>query len=175
MREVRIYLLLFLSTCFVISSTNLFAQNMKPVNYTTWWKKIDSLIEKKGLHKSALTEVNKLFTAAVADKQEVQQVKALVYRLQLQETLEEFSDTLAITTFQEAAKTANPTSAAVLHALLASYYTTYYNNHRWELYGQTATRNFQKENIRSWGIEDFHQAINAEFDAALAQKQPFTI
>lgn len=167
MRQIcSCFVVFFLITCF---TTPLIAQKMPATNYTSWWTKIDSLVGKKGLYRSGLTEIDKLYKKAVAEKQEAQQIKALVYRLELQETLEEFSDTLAVTALERAAANSKGATNAIFHAILADYYTTYYNNHRWELYEQTATRNYQKENIRSWGANDFHLAIRKEYTAALQQ------
>jgi hypothetical protein len=54
--------------------------------YDPEWKLIDSLMNKKNLPKSALTEVNKVYAAAKKDRQEAQWVKAIIYRNHLQET-----------------------------------------------------------------------------------------
>ncbi|ULQ52822.1 alpha-2-macroglobulin family protein [Flavihumibacter fluvii] len=167
MRQTTGILIFFFISVFFSSA--IYAQNMKPANYTSWWTRIDSLVQKKGLYRSALTEVNKLYKKAVAEKQEAQQIKALVYRMELQEQLEEFSDTLVIAAYKKASASTKGATSAIFHSLLADYYNTYYNNHRWELYDQTATRNYQKENIRSWGVADFHEAISNEFTAALKE------
>ena len=41
-----------------------------PFPYEKTWKKIDSLMQKKGLPKSALEEVNKLYAAAKKEKKD---------------------------------------------------------------------------------------------------------
>ncbi len=38
-------------------------------------------------------------------------------------------------------------------------YWNYFQNNRWKLYGRTQTIQFSKEDIATWGIEDFHTKI----------------
>lgn len=152
----------------VFFTTTLSAQTMQ-TNYTEWWKKIDSLIEKKGLYRSALGEVEKLYRKAITEKQDAQQVKALVYKLDILEELEEFSDTLAIRTLQQESTSGSATRNAIIQVLLADYYRDYYSNNRWEILDQTNTRNYQKTSVRTWGPADFQQAIDAAYQEALKQ------
>ncbi|MBZ5857366.1 alpha-2-macroglobulin family protein [Flavihumibacter profundi] len=164
------FLLLCLSSFYILLPATLSAQTIKPANYTQWWKKIDSLTQQKGLYRSALTEIKALYKKAVTEKQEAQQVKALVYRLEIQEQLEEFSDTLAIAELNKAANQSKGATGAIFHTLLADYYKNYFDQHSWEIMGQATTRNYTKENIRSWGAADFHAAISSEFNAALKEE-----
>jgi dTDP-D-glucose 4,6-dehydratase len=55
--------------------------------YTKEWKRIDSLIEKTGLIKTALKETNNIYTLAKKENNEVQVIKALVYRMSLNDQL----------------------------------------------------------------------------------------
>src|SRR4030095_15702069 len=58
-------------------------------SYDKAWNKIDSLILVKGLTASALTEVNKLYTRAKTEKNNGQQIKALLYQIGLAALKEE--------------------------------------------------------------------------------------
>jgi uncharacterized protein YfaS (alpha-2-macroglobulin family) len=159
---------LFLATSFLlILFSDISAQQVKPSRYIDWWKKIDTLVQIKGLYRSALTEVNALYKKASVEKEDAQVIKALVYRLEIQDQLEEFSDTMTIAALQKEIRISKPVPAAILHTLLAEYYKELYNHNRWEIYERTTTINFQKENIRSWGAVDFHNAIRHEFKQAL--------
>src|SRR5687767_3253751 len=80
----KLYLLI--SCCVVLSA--LMGQN-KPNDYKAAWKKIDSLIHKRGLTESALTEVNKIYTLAKKEKNDPQIIKALLFRMNLQQMKEE--------------------------------------------------------------------------------------
>src|SRR5580704_9923890 len=69
----------------LLSGTGQIKQN----DFIEAWKKIDSLINKQGLTQSALAEVNKLYGFAKKDNNEVQVVKALIYRIDLEEKQED--------------------------------------------------------------------------------------
>jgi uncharacterized protein (UPF0335 family) len=56
--------------------------------YVTDWKKIDSLVN-KGLPKSALAEVRKVYEKARKEGQDAQVIKALVYQMGLQQQTRE--------------------------------------------------------------------------------------
>ncbi len=72
---------LVLATLFLFTAT----AQQKMNNYDKAWKKIDSLIEQKGLPTSALTEVNKLYALAQQEKNDAQLIKALIYRAALRD------------------------------------------------------------------------------------------
>ena len=57
--------LILLNLLFVICSLS---AQQKMTNYDERWKKVDSLSLKKGLTKSALAEVNKIYTMAKKEK-----------------------------------------------------------------------------------------------------------
>ncbi|KIC90716.1 hypothetical protein OI18_22720 [Flavihumibacter solisilvae] len=144
--------------------------NAQATNYDYWWKRIDSLVTERGLYKTALLQVDGLYKKAIAEKAEAQQVRAIVYRIDLMEQLEEYSDTLAVQRLRKEALTAGGAKKALLHTLLADYYLHYYNRYRWQIYDRTRTVGYQKENIRTWGVADFHQAIAREYHTALANR-----
>ena len=60
-------------------------------SYDEKWKKIDSLMKGKGLTRSASVEVDQVYQIAKKEHNEVQAIKALIYRIYLNETLEENS------------------------------------------------------------------------------------
>ncbi|HNA17378.1 MAG TPA: hypothetical protein PK678_12695, partial [Ferruginibacter sp.] len=60
-------------------------------DYTAEWKKAEGL-EKKGLTKSAQAEVSKIFSLAVKDNNDVQQIKAAMILIGYRRILDEDSD-----------------------------------------------------------------------------------
>src|SRR5690349_7394432 len=84
MKPVRLILIITLLAIFY--SSKLTAQVK---NYETQWKKVNELIEKKNLPKSALEEVKTIYTLAKKERQEAQVVKALIYMTSLQEQTRE--------------------------------------------------------------------------------------
>jgi hypothetical protein len=145
----------FLSFPFI----NLCAQNKK-LTYTDKWKKIDSLITKKGLTQSALQEVSNIYISAKKEKNDAQVIKALLYRMNLQQAKQEDAEKNSINELDKEMKTVSDPAKSILTSILAESYWTYFQQNRWKFYDRTATVNFRKDDINTWGIDDFHKRIS---------------
>src|SRR5687768_1077769 len=74
-----------------------------PDNYGKQWQKIDSL-ENKGLPKSALEIVNKIYAQAKAEKNAAQFIKAIIHRMKFEQYIEEYSLEKALNKLNEEVK-----------------------------------------------------------------------
>lgn len=164
---IKKVLFLALSTLFLFTAT----AQQKMTTYDKAWKKIDSLIQQKGLPASALTEVNKLYAQAQKENNHAQLIKALIYRAQLRDIKEEEPRQATIRELEaEAAKAVEP-ARSILQNLTASLYWGYFQQNRWQLYNRTATVNFNKTDIATWGIDDFHKKISELYLASLKNEK----
>lgn len=143
----------------IFFTVQLFAQT----NYDAQWKKIDELIEKKNLPKSALAEVKKVYSLAKKQKNEAQIIKSLIYMNGLQEDTREDNGIESIKDIEKELPTAKEPALSILKSLLANLYWNYFSNNRYNLYERTNTTNFSKTDIATWGIEDFHRKITELF------------
>jgi hypothetical protein len=130
--------------------------------YDAAWKKVEGIIE-KGLPKSALEEVRKIYAWAKTDRSDAQLIKAAWYLGSLQQETRENSELLAIAEIEKELSTAKEPVASVFKSMLAGMYLNYYQKHRWELYSRTETRDFKKEDIATWSAGDFHARISSLF------------
>ena len=164
---IKKVLFLALSTLFLFTAT----AQQKMNTYDKAWKKIDSLIQQKGLPASALTEVNKLYAQAQKENNHAQLIKTLIYRAQLRDIKEEEPQQSTIRELEaEAAKAAEP-ARSILQNLTASMYWNYFQQNRWQLYDRTATVNFNKTDIATWGVDDFHKKIGELYLASLKNEK----
>ena len=69
-----------LSLIFLLMTASLNISAQQPNDYSKNWKTVEGF-EKKGLTKSALQEVMKIFQLATASGNETQQVKASMYQM----------------------------------------------------------------------------------------------
>ncbi|HYC27214.1 MAG TPA: alpha-2-macroglobulin, partial [Chitinophagaceae bacterium] len=53
----------------------------------------------------------------------------------------------------------------------AGNYWFYFQQHRWQIYDRTATVNFNKTDVATWGIEDFHHKISELYLASVKQEK----
>ena len=145
-----------LSLFFCLSILIAEAQQSKETTYTATYKIIDSLILKEQLTKTAIDKVDQLYKKAVAEKQEAEQIKALVYKADLENEITEqgFNNTLSI--FKGALKkSSSPVMQAVLHTIIAKKYNDYYAKHKWTLL-----------NRKNWNSNAFKDSIEMHFKAA---------
>ncbi|HEY4156330.1 MAG TPA: MG2 domain-containing protein, partial [Puia sp.] len=129
-----------------------------PFPYEKTWKRIDSLIQKKGLSKSALEEVNKLYAAAKKEKQEAQWVKAVIYRQQLLGTVDEDINRSRLQG-EEEIRLAPPRVSAWLKSLEAEQLYDYLRQNRYRLSDRTEVQNDSSEDMGTWTAGKLNKKI----------------
>jgi hypothetical protein len=150
----------FLFILIISSLFSMSANSQTPIkNYEAAWKKVEDFTE-KGLPKSALEEVKKIYTLAKKEKQDAQVIKALVYMTGLQSENREDNQVFSISEVEKEIITAKEPVSSILKSLSAEMYWNYYQNNRWKLYNRTATDKFIKTDIATWTAEDFHKRIS---------------
>ncbi len=143
---------------FSLFTMNSFSQN--PIkNYEKEWKAIEAFVS-KGLPKSALTEVKKLYNLAKKENQDAQVIKTLVYMTTLQTENREDNEVFSVGEIEKEITVSKEPVTSVLKSLLAGMYWNYFQQHRWQMYDRTKTANFKKEDIATWDAEDFHKKIS---------------
>ncbi|HEY4147369.1 MAG TPA: alpha-2-macroglobulin, partial [Chitinophagaceae bacterium] len=145
-----------------------FAQQ-KSSNYNALWKIADTLIFSKGLPKSALAQVNTIYALAKKEKQEAQAIKALVYRVSLQEMVEEDADTKSLRLLENEINTSSEPSKSILYSILAFKYRVYLEQSRWKN-NRTNTKNIPKNDFLTWTNDDFYTKIDGLYKLSLQNK-----
>ena len=100
------------------------------------WKKIDALLAKEQTA-TAAPLVEKIYQQAKRQNDAPAYVRALLYKIRLLSTKENDADEKAIALLEKDLKTAQFPARPILHSLLASLYSAYYNEHRYQLYERT--------------------------------------
>lgn len=140
------------------------------MNYDSAWKKVDELINKKGLPQSAMVEVDKIYAAAKKANNQGQLLKALVYQAQLSGSASDDATTAIKKIEGEIAGAAFP-AKQVLQSLAGDLYWQYFQNNRWNLYDRTNTTAFDKEDIATWTMDDFHKKIGELYLSSLGEEK----
>jgi uncharacterized protein YfaS (alpha-2-macroglobulin family) len=139
----------------------------KKYYYETAWKKVEDYLS-KGLPKSAMEEVDKIYTQAKKENEEAQQVKALVYKSQLIQQVEENDWFKNVQSLEKETAAAKEPARQILHSISADLYYNYFQNQRWKIYDRSNTINFVKDDPETWTKEDFHRIIISHYEASLA-------
>lgn len=139
--------------------------------YSAEWKKVDSLINKRGLTRSALEQVQVIYNRAKKENNTQQVIKALVYRLGLEQNIQEDGLIKNIADLEKEVAAAAEPAKSILRSLQAEAYWDYFQQHRWQLYERTQTVNFDKTDIATWGVADFHRKISELYLASISAEQ----
>jgi len=161
---------LLLTTCTLFSILISYAQTPS-LTYDQKWSLVDSLLNKKGLIQSAMAEVNSIYARARKEKNEPQQIKALIYRSILYSRSQENAELTTIQELDSAVLLAQQPSRSILQNLLAGVYQQYFQNHEWQLYNRSKTVGFVKKDIATWSADDFDNTISALYLASLKDEQ----
>lgn len=161
--------LVFGLALFLVGNT-LLAQSYDTA-FSKQWIEIDSLIGMSNLPKSALIKVKEVYNLAEKKSNKVHQVKALLYRIALENNITETDINRSTAALQEELnKNKDADIQSLLHVLISKQYQEYFNNHQWQLYQRSNTSAIKKEDILSWSVDDFLQAIETEYTLSLKNK-----
>ncbi|MFS8082319.1 MAG: MG2 domain-containing protein, partial [Ginsengibacter sp.] len=162
------YLLLSATFCLLLSFFHisiLNAQN-KMGNYSSEWKKVEDL-QKKGLTKSALAQVNTIYLSAKRSGNDPQIIKSLLFKILFNQNLVEDANEKSIDSFQlEIAKAKEP-AKSILQSITAQLYWNYFQQNRYKLYQRTNTVNFDKKDIVTWTAADIHKKIGELYESSI--------
>ena len=143
------------------------ANAQEPISYySSEWKKVDDLVS-KGLTKSALAEVDKIYKTAKKNKYDPQVIKSLLFKITLQQNIEEDAPAKSIDTLEKEIATAKEPSKSILESITAQVYLNYFQQNRYKLYSRTNTVDFNKKDIATWTADDLHKKIGELYLASL--------
>ena len=151
-------------------SQNALAQQVD-TSYSREWLDIDTTLSLNQLPRTALDKVNLLYQKALKANLGPQQLKCILYKMTLEELVNERVDLSAIRVLnKEIELQKDPLTRMVLHTLFAKQLFRYYEDNRWTI----QNRNQQgvaptSGDISRWGSNDFDNAIRLAYKKALLQ------
>jgi uncharacterized protein YfaS (alpha-2-macroglobulin family) len=131
--------------------------NSNDDDFKKLWKTADSLIE-KGLTKSALDAVGKIYTKAVKEDNAPQLIKTVMYKVRLTSQMEESFLEKSIAELNQELKISKFPATPVLHSITASLYWQYYQNNRWKILDRSTGVNGKPEDLSTWNRQQLMSA-----------------
>jgi uncharacterized protein YfaS (alpha-2-macroglobulin family) len=151
------------------SFSNVNAQK-KSSDFSSQWKKIEQL-QKKGLTKSALSEVENIYSSAKKDNNQPQIIKTLLFKINLQQNIVEDASAKSIDSIENEIAIAKEPAKSILKSIAAQLYWNYLQQNRYKLYQRTNTTNFDKKDIATWTSDELNQKISELFLASLKNEK----
>ena len=115
---------------FLFLFQNLHAQNMNQTYYSKKWKTVEEFF-KKGLNKSAQTEIESILKTAKTENNTEQTIKALCNLRVSMKDRDEKSGVNNIKFFESELKEAKFPTKQILQSMLGDLYWKYYEDNRW--------------------------------------------
>src|SRR5665647_1261772 len=142
----------------------------KPMdNYFSQKKKVEEF-QKKGLTKSALTEVEKIYSSAKKKNNDPQIIKALLYKITLNQNIKEDASLKSIDTLEIEIASSKEPAKSILQSITAQMYLNYFQQNRYKIYQRTNTVGFDKKDIATWTADDLHKKIGELYLASINDK-----
>lgn len=154
-------------------STQPNTNNLIIKNYATYdadWKAVEKM-EQKGLGNSVVSKVDSILFKALAEENSAQIFKALAYRSKYYHQLIEESSLKIFNQYEEHIANATFPLKQILHSAAAELYYQYYQANRWEFQSRTTTQNFNKQDIRTWSLDDILAQVDQHYQQSLTQQE----
>ncbi|MBS1512558.1 MAG: alpha-2-macroglobulin [Bacteroidetes bacterium] len=135
-------------------------------DYAENWKKVEAL-EKKGLPKSALKEVTNIYSLAVKDNNDAQQIRSAIFQIYYRAKIEEDADRYNVFFADTLITKAKAPAKNILISMQAEMYWRYLQDHRWQIYGRTILKNEVSKDLSTWSIDQLIQTISKLYQASL--------
>ncbi|HNU87482.1 MAG TPA: MG2 domain-containing protein, partial [Ferruginibacter sp.] len=157
----KILLVIFLLT--VISAVTM---SQSKNEYAANWKKVEEL-EKKGLTKSALQEVLKIYSLSIKDNSDAQQIKCCMYQVKYRNMLDEDSPENNIFFVDTLIAKAKAPAKNILQSMQAEMFWQYLQNNRWKFYDRSKLAEEKSKDISTWSIDKLYATISKLYKASL--------
>ncbi|MEO8861250.1 MAG: MG2 domain-containing protein, partial [Ginsengibacter sp.] len=153
---------------FFYSASTVYGQKATS-DYKEQWSQVDALVL-KGLTKSAVNAVDKIYAISKRQKNDPQIIKALLYKFKLQQNIEEDSDVKSIDSIEMEINKAKEPARSIMESIAAQMYWNYFQQNRYKIYNRTNTQSFNKKDIATWTADDLHAKITDLYLASTKDK-----
>lgn len=159
---------LFFVLCLGIFAGCLMGLSEENYDFDKAWIEIDSLWQER-LPKSMEAKVDLLYEAAFREDKTDQQVKALMYKLRVINSIEEVYAGKAINKAQEYLDVAKFPTKSVLHSIMAQLYWAYYLQNRSRFANRSEVINFDRDDISTWDLKTIIKESIKHFTMSLSE------
>jgi len=134
------------------------------------WKQVDSLSD-VGLPKSAMTIVEKIYSASKSGNDLPQFTKAVLYKIKLNSFFREDFLAGTINDLENEVKHSQQPSKQILQSILAEVYAKYYQNNQYRFNDRSRLDNIKADSIQTWDMNAIMNAIYKNYLASLNDEQ----
>ena len=131
------------------------------------WKSVEEAI-KKGLPKTAITNLEPIIQGAIKDRAYAEAVKAIGERIALEGNIQGNKPEEKITRLEAEIAKAPKEMVPLMDTLLAEWYWHYFQQNKWRFMQRTATAAQPGKDFTTWDLPRLFAEIDKQFQKALA-------
>lgn len=165
MKSIRSHFGMFLAIILLSVSQQSFS-SAADADFEQQWKAVDELFQ-KGLPKSAAEKIVEIRAQAIAQQNQPQLLKTIIYQFKVIEQTLENPLPASIAFANEQFKLLNAPSKAVLHTMLAELYTGFYQQNRYRLLERQYSTPTADEDLMLWNLDQLRDTIRKHYDKSL--------
>lgn len=171
MKSIRKQLGTFLAIILLAISPSGFSSVAK-TSFEKEWKAIDQLFQ-KGLPKSAAEKIAEIRTQAIAQDNQVQLLKTIIYQFKVLEQTEENPIPVSIEFAKAQLNLLDAPSKAVLHTLIADLYSSFYQQNRYRLLERQYATPAPGNDLMLWNLDQLRDTIQNQYKKSLPELVSF--
>ncbi|MBF0118188.1 MAG: hypothetical protein HQK79_05080 [Desulfobacterales bacterium] len=168
MKKSIIFLLFFIIPFTLIQSEGK-SMSDDNFNYESLWQEVNDSI-KKGLPKSTLSLLEKIYSNAKKNKNTSESIKGLIYKCYYLQQVEEDTLVKIQKELNDELKSSEFPMNAVLNSMMAEIYWNYYLNNRWKFLDRTNAANFNIDDMRTWDLKKIVEKVMEHYDKSIENK-----
>ena len=134
------------------------------------WQQVEDAI-KKGLPKTAITNLEPIIQGALKDKAYAEAVKAIGEKIALEGNIQGNKPEEKITRLEAEIAKAPKEMVPLMDTLLAEWYWQYFQQNRWRFMQRTATAAQPGKDFTTWDLPRLFAEIDKQFQKALAAEK----
>ena len=134
------------------------------------WKQVEEAI-KKGLPKTAITNLEPIIQGALKDRAYAEAVKAIGQKIALEGNIQGNKPEEKITRLEAEIAKAPKEMVPLMDTLLAEWYWQYFQQNRWRFMQRTATAEPPGKDFTTWDLPRLFREIDRQFQKALAAEK----
>ena len=131
------------------------------------WKQVDEAA-KKGLPKTAIAKLEPIIEGAIKEEKWAEAIKAIGRKVALEGNIQGNKPEEKITRMRAEIDQAPEQMKPVMEAILAHWYWHYFQQNRWRFMRRTRTAAPPSEDFTTWDLPRLFDAIDNQFERALA-------
>lgn len=141
-------------------------------NFEKEWKAVDQLFQ-KGLPKSAAEKIDEIRAQAIAQQNQPQLLKTIIYQFKVIEQTEENPLPTSIDFAKAQFELLDAPSTAVLHTLIAELYSSFYQQNRYRLLERQYAPPAPGNDLMLWNLDQLRDTIQKHYKKSLPELASF--